>query len=85
MMTSALVFSKGFSLVKMRQPCPITKIRELFPNKRVIVAFPPKRFNNELKQVAHGFIRVRRNALVQLPEQVTKSDGYILSRPNTWR
>lgn len=64
---------------------PVVKIRELFPKKRVIVAFPPGRVNNELKQVANGYIHIYQNSLVRLPECVTKPDGYVLACPGTWR
>ncbi len=64
---------------------PIAKIHQLFSSKRIVVAFPPGRFNHELKQIADAHIYIRRSSLIQLPEQVQKSDGYTLSRPSTWR
>ena len=64
---------------------PIAKVHELFPGKRIVVAFPPGRFNHELKQVADAHVFIRRSSLTELPEQVTKRDGYVLSRPSKWR
>jgi uncharacterized LabA/DUF88 family protein len=66
---------------------PIGAVRRLFPSKRIILAFPPERFSITLRRVAHGFIHIERSHLLasQLPSQITKPDGYILQRPQTWR
>ena len=65
---------------------PVLKIRELFPEKRIVVAFPPKRINNELKKAANAYIYLHRHqkSLIQLPEYIMKSDGYRLVRPASW-
>lgn len=65
---------------------PIRRVRARFPTKRVIVAFPPNRHSAELKRAAHGYLTIGEDKLraSQLPEQLTKPDGYVLSRPASW-
>lgn len=65
---------------------PIRRVRERFPEKRVIVAFPPKRHSKSLQRCASGHLAISENKLraSQLPEQITKPDGFVLSRPATW-
>ena len=65
---------------------PITAIRERFPEKRAIVAFPPNRFSSHLRQIADAAFFVRRDTLrdSQLPDHITKQDGIVLSRPSSW-
>ena len=66
---------------------PIRRVRERFAQKRLIVAFPPGRFSSELKRCASGYLTIGEDKLRagQLPEQLTKPDGYVLARPATWR
>lgn len=66
---------------------PLEKIRQHFPDKRVIIAFPPARESVHLKRFADGsFIIGRRNiARSQFPDEVQKPDGIILRRPSTWK
>lgn len=65
---------------------PIRRIRERFPSKRVIVAFPPGRYSNELKRHANGYLTIGEDKLraSQLPDRIIKADGFVLSRPATW-
>lgn len=65
---------------------PISAVNEKIPNKRVLVAFPPKRKNVAVAKVAKGnFVIGRRNLeKSQLPDKVEKSDGYILRKPEKW-
>ena len=65
---------------------PVQGVRKRYPNKRVIVAFPPERASEKLRQVATGYFTIGRNVFrdSQLPNQVTKSDGYVLTRPPSW-
>lgn len=65
---------------------PIRRVRERFPNKRVIVVFPPKRHSKELELHAHGRLDVNERKLraSQLPDQLLKPDGFVLKRPATW-
>jgi uncharacterized LabA/DUF88 family protein len=66
---------------------PVQKIKQLFPRKRVIVAFPPKRRSKRLTDAADGFVRVGRANLTPslLPEEIKKSGGHIIRRPKEWR
>jgi uncharacterized LabA/DUF88 family protein len=66
---------------------PIKAVHEIFPKKRVFVAFPPKRHNNTVAIVAKGSLIVGRKKLVesQFPPTVQKAaDGYILTKPTEW-
>ncbi len=66
---------------------PIEVVRRRFPAKRVVLAFPPDRFSERLKQVGSAFFTIGRDALAasQLPDQVAKPDGFVLHRPAEWR
>ena len=59
---------------------PIRQIHELFPLKRVFVAFPPKRHNQSVALVAKGSMTIGRKKLVesQFDESVKKRDGFLL-------
>jgi len=65
---------------------PVRRVREHFPRKRVIVAFPPRRQSSELKRCSTGYLSIGDDKLraSQLPDRLAKPDGYILSRPMTW-
>jgi uncharacterized LabA/DUF88 family protein len=65
---------------------PILAIKGLFPQKRIIIAFPPKRHSTQLKRLAHGYLQIGRAALAKsvFPISVPKSDGYILRKPAEW-
>lgn len=66
---------------------PIESVVSRYPNKRVIVAFPPGRSSVKLESIASGTYHIGENSLKasQLPENVVKPDGYVLSRPEKWR
>jgi hypothetical protein len=65
---------------------PVTKALALFPAKRVVVAFPPGRNSVVLAQTASGCLHIGRGKIAasQLPERITKPDGYVLQRPAEW-
>lgn len=65
---------------------PIKAIHECFNDKRVFVAFPPKRFNNSVAIASQGHITIGRKKLIdhQFPVQVQKSSGYTLTKPVDW-
>jgi len=65
---------------------PIRQIHELFPRKRVFVAFPPKRHNQSVALVAKGSMLIGRKKLAesQFDEAVIKKDGYTLHKPVDW-
>lgn len=65
---------------------PIRAIHENFSNKRVFIAFPPKRHNNSVALVAKGSMIIGRKKLFesQFDNEVNKKDGYILKKPTEW-
>lgn len=66
---------------------PISAIRTIFPNKSIIVAFPPERVTQELIQVSNSAYYIGKNKFStnQLPPRLTTKDGKILKRPNIWK
>lgn len=67
---------------------PISTVRRRYSQKRVIIAFPPERNKSfRLRNVATASFTIGRDAFrdSQLPDQITKTDGYILSKPSKWR
>jgi hypothetical protein len=64
----------------------IRLVRELFPSKRVICAFPPHRKSKHLRAEAHGVVHVSEAVLraSQLAGIVVKPDGTPLGRPARW-
>lgn len=65
---------------------PIKKIHELFPSKRVVIAFPPETFSFELSKTADAYFVIGRKKLAAsvFDEEITKKDGFILKRPSRW-
>ena len=66
---------------------PIQKTKELFPKKRIVVAFPPKRSSVELTKIADACFRIGRKKIAdsQFSAKITKPDGFIIERPATWK
>jgi hypothetical protein len=58
------------------------KIRTLFPEKRIVVCFPPGRYSVDLKNAAGISIPIGRAifAKSQFPVKVPKADGFVLAR-----
>ncbi len=54
--------------------------------KRVVIAFPPKRQSYRLATVASAYFNISRRHLAQsqLPPTVTRPDGFVLGRPSSW-
>lgn len=78
----ALVISADSDLVG-----PVRAVRRLFAHKRVVVAFPPGRSSDALKNAASAQIFINRDVLAKsiFPDQITKPDGFVLHRPAEWR
>ena len=78
---TAIVLSADSDLTR-----PIIAVRERFPKKRVVAAFPPNRASKHLRQAATASFTIGRDAFrdSQLPDRVVKPDGYVLTRPPTW-
>jgi uncharacterized LabA/DUF88 family protein len=66
---------------------PLQTVRKLFPQKKIIIAFPPSRFSKHLSYHSNAYVMIGRKKLAdsQLPESVTKRDGHTLRRPEAWR
>ncbi len=66
---------------------PVQAVRQRYPDKRVVIAFPPRRHSIGLRNAATASFTIGRDVFrdSQLPEQVVKSDGYALTRPASWR
>ena len=66
---------------------PLVAVRRLFPTKRTVVAFPPRRFSKELAKAASAYLVIGRGVLAAsvFPPQVRKQDGFVLNCPPTWR
>ena len=65
---------------------PIEDVRQKFANKRVRVAFPPKRHSLHLSEVATASFAISRKLIAQsqLPDPVAKPDGYPVHKPARW-
>ncbi len=63
----------------------IEAIQATWPDKRVTVALPPSRSNLHLKKIARC-IHIYKSHLrkSQMPKQITRPDGYVLSCPQAW-
>jgi uncharacterized LabA/DUF88 family protein len=64
----------------------IQKVLELFPEKRVTVAFPPSRFSFELSKIATASFTIGRKRISEsiFEDEVLKSEGYKLVKPLEW-
>lgn len=65
---------------------PIKVVRDRFPQKQIIVAFPPKRHSYHLKTIANHSFTIGRAALrdSQLPNVVQSTGGENLVKPSEW-
>ncbi|MFN8258155.1 MAG: NYN domain-containing protein [Bacteroidales bacterium] len=66
---------------------PIKSVHENFKNKRVFIAFPPKRHNSSMKLVAKGSLMIGRKILKnsQFDDEVISKSGYKLKIPESWK
>jgi NYN domain-containing protein len=66
---------------------PILQVKQFFPAKHIVVAFPPARTSARLLQEAHASFTISRKKLKdsQFPDRVAKADGFVLQRPVQWR
>jgi len=66
---------------------PIEMVRQLFPKKKVVSAFPPDRSSKELMRLSSAYFTISRTVLAnsQFDDQVTSKSGYPLIRPDTWK
>jgi uncharacterized LabA/DUF88 family protein len=67
--------------------CPAVKeTKSLFPAKRIIAAFPPRRHSADLKRVVDGYVNIGDDKIrrAQLPNEVVTEAGVVLRRPKHW-
>lgn len=66
---------------------PVSRVQKLFPTKRVVLGFPPKRSSKGLMSVAAASFTIGRAMFERslLPETVTKPDGFTLHKPASWK
>ena len=79
---TALLISDDSDLVP-----PTLAVQRIFPQKRIVVAFPPARTSVELKRVASASFTIGRRKLAKslLPDEVTTATGHVLKRPPEWK
>lgn len=67
---------------------PIDFIKEIKPNNKIFVYYPPNRFSYDLKQKATNYILLENHELKfkesQFPNEIQLPNGYILNRPSKW-
>lgn len=65
----------------------IRAIKQMFPDKLIVAAFPPARFSSELTSVAHAYLQIGRAKFARsvFPDKVRKADGFILQCPSPWK
>ncbi len=66
---------------------PIKVVHSLFNNKRVFIAFPPKRHNSSMALLATGSMIIGRKKLVasQFDEELICKTGFKLKKPSHWK
>jgi hypothetical protein len=65
---------------------PINSVHKNFKNKRVFIAFPPKRHNNSMAIAAKGSLIIGRKKLAdsQFETEVLSLTNYKLIKPESW-
>ena len=64
----------------------VRAVRKRYEKKRIIIAFPPDRHSVQLCKIATASFTVGRKIFKdsQLPDKITKPDGFVLCRPTEW-
>jgi len=78
---SALLISADSDLT-----APIKQVHQLFPNKQIVVVFPPKRVSKDLMNIASAYYFLGRETITksQFPVHVTSISGFVLTKPSKW-
>ena len=79
---TAVVISGDSDLVGL-----VRALRQRYPEKRAIVAFPPGRRSDDLRSAATASFTIGRKLIAdsQLPERVSGPDGSVWTRPQHWQ
>lgn len=66
---------------------PVSAIRNMKTNKRIVIAFPPERFSEDLRIAATGSFPIGRSSFAknQLPDEIRKPGGFVLQCPAYWK
>lgn len=66
---------------------PLKAINKLFPQKKILVLFPPGHASKQLMNIATGIKRINRANLSKslFPDPVIKPDGFELKKPTSWQ
>lgn len=66
---------------------PIERVLARFPQKQIVVLFPPDRHSSQLKRAATGYLAIPEAKLraSQLPDRLTTATGFVLERPGSWK
>jgi len=78
----AFLFSADSDLVPT-----LKKIKDRFPEKNIVLMFPPNRNSEELKTVGYPYLRVGKGILTrsQFPDEIQTISGFIIRKPIEWR
>ena len=78
----ALLISADSDLVP-----PVKALKELFPNKRIVITFPPGRYSVDLANSVDKSFVIGRGTLAKslFSKEVKKQDGFILRCPPSWK
>jgi hypothetical protein len=63
------------------------KVHDRFPQKRVLVVFPPNRHNVSMKNVAKGHFIIGKQKLKQsqFSHSLVLANGYVMEIPTEWK
>ncbi len=78
----ALLISADADLVPV-----LSKFKLMYPQKKVIIAFPPARFSKEIVSLDFPYFTVGRRKLEisQLPDEIVTMNGFVLNKPEEWK
>jgi uncharacterized LabA/DUF88 family protein len=64
----------------------VATVKQLRPDKRIVVAFPPRRHSKALMRAADAFITIGHGRIhnAQLPLEIVTKGGVRLARPAYW-
>ena len=65
---------------------PIEFVLQRYSNKRVIIAFPPNRHSDRLRNTTARCFTIGRKKLKdsQFPDEIKTATGFVLKRPQKW-
>jgi len=65
----------------------IKLIKKIYPQKRIVVCFPPKRHSSSLSQIADFSLSIFENRFSNslLPDPIILKNGYQLRKPVEWQ